>query len=317
MPLQAETASALLKKAAAASRLPHACLISGPEGAGKRAVAASLAGFLLGARSASWPPPPHPDLHVVMPESKSRRILTEQVRDLEHLIHLRPALARRKVGIILDADRLQPQAANAFLKTLEEPPPGSFLILTTSNPAAVLPTIVSRCISIPLRGPSAARHDIAHDAARVMEHHLGQGGLSLASLLGLVRAIESLLQQERDRLEEEAGQRLKAERALWPEGMPADAAKAAEARLKAAAEARYTAVRDTLLDGVAEWWLALARGCAGAGEPVAPKLASKLGPGRILAFFDTLDALREQLDRNVQETLALEAAFLTLCDKNP
>src|SRR5439155_1091172 len=57
---------------------------------------------------------------------------------------------RRKVAIIAEADRLQPQAANAFLKTLEEPPRNSLLLLLSALPEALPDTIVSRCISIPL-----------------------------------------------------------------------------------------------------------------------------------------------------------------------
>ena len=67
----------------------------------------------------------HPDMHMVQPESKSRRIVIDQIRDLEHAIQRKPLLGSSKVAIVHDADRMQQQAANAFLKTLEEPPPGS------------------------------------------------------------------------------------------------------------------------------------------------------------------------------------------------
>ena len=83
------------------------------------------------------------------PESKSRRIVIEQIRELEHALQMRSTNGRRKVVIISEADRLQPQAANAFLKTLEEPPSNSLLLLLTALPEALPDTIVSRCISIP------------------------------------------------------------------------------------------------------------------------------------------------------------------------
>src|SRR5947207_7857845 len=63
---------------------------------------------------------------------------------------MRASHGRRKVSIISDADRLQPLAANAFLKTLEEPPKDSLLLLLSALPEALPDTIVSRCISIPL-----------------------------------------------------------------------------------------------------------------------------------------------------------------------
>ena len=66
----------------------------------------------------------HADIHWVRPESKSRVITVEQMRDLMREMHLKPNDAEYKVAIIVAADRLNPQAANAFLKTLEEPPEG-------------------------------------------------------------------------------------------------------------------------------------------------------------------------------------------------
>src|SRR5206468_8551173 len=88
------------------------------------------------------------DIFVAQPESKSRRIVIEQIRDLEHALQMRAPNGRRKVAIVSDADRLQPQAANAFLKTLEEPPKDSLLLLLSALPEALPETILSRCISI-------------------------------------------------------------------------------------------------------------------------------------------------------------------------
>src|SRR5205807_4432786 len=84
------------------------------------------------------------------PESKSRRIIIEQIRELEHALRLQASDGRRKVAIVVEADRLQTQAANAFLKTLEEPPANSLLLLLSSLPEVLPETIVSRCICIPL-----------------------------------------------------------------------------------------------------------------------------------------------------------------------
>jgi len=75
----------------------------------------------------------HADVHWARPESKSRVVTIEQMRDLMREIQLKPAEAEYKVAIITAADRLNPQAANAFLKTLEEPPAKSVLILLTTE----------------------------------------------------------------------------------------------------------------------------------------------------------------------------------------
>ena len=77
----------------------------------------------------------HADLHWVRPESKSRVITIEQMRELMQEIHLKPSEAEYKVAVIEAADRLNPQSGNAFLKTLEEPPAKSVLILA-HHPAA-------------------------------------------------------------------------------------------------------------------------------------------------------------------------------------
>src|SRR5271170_6380223 len=82
----------------------------------------------------------HADIHWARPESKSRVITIDQTRDLMQQIQLKPTEAEHKVAIIVAADRLNPQAANAFLKTLEEPPAKSVLILLSTEPQRILET---------------------------------------------------------------------------------------------------------------------------------------------------------------------------------
>src|SRR5262249_52599506 len=84
----------------------------------------------------------------VRPESKTRLIRIEQVRDLLHLTHLKPTDARYKLGVLVAADRLKLEAANAFLKTLEEPPGNSILLLLSAAPDRLLETIRSRCLRL-------------------------------------------------------------------------------------------------------------------------------------------------------------------------
>ncbi|MGH7989305.1 MAG: DNA polymerase III subunit delta', partial [Limisphaerales bacterium] len=78
------------------------------------------------------------DIHWARPESKSRVITIDQTRELMREIQLKPTEAEFKFAIIVGADRLNPQAANAFLKTLEEPPAKSILILLTIEPQRIL-----------------------------------------------------------------------------------------------------------------------------------------------------------------------------------
>src|SRR5881227_249009 len=144
------TALEYLRRAHEQNRLAHAYLISGPPGSGKQQLAANLASLVNGTPVGDIFSAKAREIFVARPESKSRRIVIEQIRRLEHALQMRASNSRRKVAIISDADRLQPQAANAFLKTLEEPPKDSLLLLLSALPEALPDTIISRCIAIPL-----------------------------------------------------------------------------------------------------------------------------------------------------------------------
>jgi DNA polymerase-3 subunit delta' len=85
----------------------------------------------------------HPDLHMVEPDGAFIKI--DQIRNLQKELSFRPFEAEKKACIIEAAERMNLSSANAFLKTLEEPPGNALLILLTSNIGAILPTILSRC----------------------------------------------------------------------------------------------------------------------------------------------------------------------------
>jgi DNA polymerase-3 subunit delta' len=141
-----------LRKRFAASieqgRMGHSYLLSGDRSESLENLALGLAGQVLGTA-----PQEHPDFHAVRPESKSRHITVEQIRELERELYLRPFSAPLKVAVIFDAERMclgSASAANAFLKTLEEPPAHTLILLTSGRPAMLLPTIISRCLRLDL-----------------------------------------------------------------------------------------------------------------------------------------------------------------------
>jgi DNA polymerase-3 subunit delta' len=150
MAFSPDAALSYLRRAHEQRRLGHAYLISGGPGAGKRELASSLANLVNGTRAEDVFAAGAMGVYLAEPESKSRRIVIDQIRALEHSLQMRAADGRRKVAIVADADRLQSQAANAFLKTLEEPPNDSLLLLLSTLPEALPDTILSRCIPIPL-----------------------------------------------------------------------------------------------------------------------------------------------------------------------
>lgn len=146
----------ILRRALAANRLAHAYLFEGPEGVGKRLMALALVravfchdgtgcGNCPGCRKVDHGN--HPDLFLVEPDGSSIKI--EQIRELQKQLSFSPLEARRKVGIIDAADRLNPAAGNALLKTLEEPGGNTLLLLLSARPDAVLQTIRSRCQRLP------------------------------------------------------------------------------------------------------------------------------------------------------------------------
>src|SRR5437868_3157055 len=143
MAFSQQAAFDLLRGASEQHRLAHAYLITGSENSGKKELARKLAGMVTaGGFALDDDPLAHPDVHIAEPESKSRRIVVDQVRDLEKALQMKASGTGKKLGIIFDADRLQPQASNAFLKTLEEPPENSLLLLLTSMPEALLDTVI-------------------------------------------------------------------------------------------------------------------------------------------------------------------------------
>jgi len=92
----------------------------------------------------------HPDLFHLRPTGKARIITVEKTRELISIINRTSNQGGCKVAIIHEADRMRKEAANAFLKTLEEPPPDTFILLTTARPFSLLATIRSRCLLVRL-----------------------------------------------------------------------------------------------------------------------------------------------------------------------
>lgn len=163
-----------MRAAIGAQRVSHAYLFTGPAGSNKTAAAYAFAQAIVCPRHGCRECDDcrrierrrHPDVHFLQPEG-AQGYLVEQVREIVSDVALAPIRAQRKVYILDRVDLLGVQAANAFLKTLEEPTAGVTFILLGRTREAVLPTIVSRCQVVPFR------HIPAREAAGIVSQRTG------------------------------------------------------------------------------------------------------------------------------------------------
>ncbi len=163
-----------LRRSIASGRVSHAYLLTGPAGSNKTTAAYAFAQAILCSKGGCGECDDckraarrhHPDIHFCAPEG-AQGYLVEQIRDIVSDVSLAPIRAKAKVYILDRVDLLGTQAANAFLKTLEEPMPGVTFILLGRTREGVLPTIVSRCQVVPFR------HIPATEAAGILSQTAG------------------------------------------------------------------------------------------------------------------------------------------------
>ena len=250
--------------------LPHALLIHGPQGLGKLALAERMAQLILCEAPEKTKKPcgqcdgcrwflagNHPDFRRVEPEAlmpaaeaeegaeaparkakPSLEIKVEQVRELADFLHIGSHRGARRVALVHPAEAMNPNAANALLKGLEEPPPAAMFLLVSHRPARLLPTVRSRCVSLPVPLPprEAALQWLRAEGLQDPERWLAYAGgaplrapvfASQAEALDrLMRGIASgadVLIDDRESLEAlaEALQKLALDRAFAASGVPA------------------------------------------------------------------------------------------------
>ncbi len=138
--------------------LSHSLIISGDRPEQVELVGQHIAQAILDAGApVSHPLDRHPDFLSVRPTGKMRQISADNTRELVRQIHHSPNIGDRKAAIVYEAERLHDSSANIFLKTLEEPPGSTTIILLTTRPQYLLPTIRSRCLHFRL--PVSAQTD--------------------------------------------------------------------------------------------------------------------------------------------------------------
>ena len=260
----------------------------------------------------------HPDVSWVRPEMKSRVISVDQIRAVIDRVNLRSSESAYKVAVFSSADRMNTFAANAFLKTLEEPPAGSVLILLSTEADRIPDTLLSRC----------QRLSFASGTVRVDETvaaWVGQfatlaepASPPLAGRYQLLGTLLNSLSGVRDTIEEQLTAASPLSRHVDAE---ANQRERWEEELAASIEAEYRRRRSQFAAGLAAWlrdvWmqtlggpieLSFLPGLAGPTQRVAVRLT----PVEARSNLDAWEGTQRLLHTNAQEALVFEVGLLNL-----
>ena len=314
-------AKKLLRRAVEQDRLAHAFLFKGPMGVGKKTLAKTFAAALNCQRLEGREPcgqcpscikfrsGSHPDFIVIEPEGAAIKI--NQVRELTKALAFPPLEAKIRVALLCDIHTMRREAANSLLKTLEEPPAQTMLILTADEAGGILPTILSRCQTVPFfpLPQTEVAHILAQEAgiepesaatlAAMAEGSLGRARLLLVKdLLGLRREIvDNLLRLEPD-----------TPAAIQTLGELAETAAKLKEDLSELLELLATWLHDLLLFG------------HGAPDkiinhdlrPIFPVACRRWSGSQLSEKLRLLEAARKQLARNCNPTAVCEVLFFGL-----
>ena len=309
-----------MRRAHEQNRLAHAYLITGAPGSGKELLAAELASLVNGTATKDVFSAKARDIFIARPESKSRRIVTAQIRALEHALQMRAADGRRKVAIVPDADRLQTEAANAFLKTLEEPPKDSLLLLLSALPEALPETILSRCISIPLASDGEPQSKKEQEKlVKLLQQASRQTTWNIQFAYRLAQEFQQLLRAIREEVKHETDGALKQEQTRYKDATDGVWLEEREDYYKALTESLYLQRRAALIETLFAWWTDVLRANNAVTQRDLPAvkqetaaLARRFATAEIFKRIRSLEELRDHLGRNIQEGLAIEVAFLAI-----
>jgi len=317
-------AVAALQRDIDSERLRHAYLIAGPAGLGKRTLAlAFIRALLCEQHSGCGECRPckrlasgnHPDVISVAPlisgkTIKTEKITIDRIRELIKALSLKPAEATRHIALVTNFETANEEAANAFLKTLEEPPGDAILLLTTDQAEALLPTIRSRCELLTLRPLPAAligealidRWGVPPERAQLLAH-LSGGRLGWA--VSASEAEGQTLERREQRLTEldQLLSSSRAKRFAYAEALAKD----------------RDALRETL-DLWLCWWRDVMLVAAGARTtpvnsdqlPALHRAAEALGPAAAAQTVEAVQRTLALLPRNINARLAVEVLLLDL-----
>jgi DNA polymerase-3 subunit delta' len=316
-------AQRLLAREALSDQVSHAYLITGSEQIGKTTLALEFACLLqCQGRDAGSPEPcgacdpcrkiaagSHPDVRLVVRPADKRILPVELVREVIHTANLAPSVGPWRIFILPEIERMAAASANALLKTLEEPPERVVLLLTCSEPEALLPTVVSRCQLVPTQPPSPDEIRLALVERWNIEPQRAEQ-LAALSHGRIGWAIDAAQHPDVERARSEALARL-----ISLTGASRDERLRAASALAPDTDAAREVVELWLF-----WWRDVvlaacgARGLASSGEAraEAERQGHALGIERAQGFLNALVAAREALEANANPLLTIEALLLEL-----
>ena len=330
---------AILKRLAMADRVPRSLLFAGNEGVGKKEFAlettrslvcrAPVDGGSCGECASCkrvanfiFPKPDdrdehkkvifseHPDVAMVIPYG--RNILVDAVRDLEREANFRPYEAKARVFIVNDAEKMNDNASNALLKTLEEPPPTTYIFLVTSQPDSLLATIRSRCQMLRFAPVAASeieqylvsKRNLQREDAQ-LSARLSNGSVGRAASIDLknVRAAREAM--------------LSVLRAILLDHNDAAMLRIAEKMNDAANKDNYEENMDILQTLIHDVWLI---GLRAGGEKLVNgdiesdlvTLAKVADAPRLAHWLREIETMREGLAVNINRKIATDALFVTM-----
>jgi DNA polymerase-3 subunit delta' len=308
-------------------RLGHAYLFVGPSGIGKRRFACEIARSLLCESPREVGEPcehcpacqqvesgTHPDLILAARPDDKLELPIDVIREVSRRLALKPARGGRKIAIIDDADDLNDTAANAFLKTLEEPPPRSVLILLATDSETQLPTIVSRCQVIrfsplPTEKVVEILRNQGYDEAKARRWARLSGGSPGQALALSDDRLWEFRGELASWLQQRSGNPITLAQ-NWKQFLEEAGKDAAAQRLRAVVSLRF--LMDFLNAAIHQAVGDVPEVDDPAGQQAVAALASRWSVDRLLALVDRCLDADMQIYRRVQLTLVIDALAVAL-----